>query len=109
MVNVNRRETARSTGGTNARSIEELGVNPRIGTPLIRKFGLWENSFNRANRLTRMAIDALFRMDIQGANTLINAIDRAYVQAGFVFDIYTGLRNYVDHIHTSKAGDSAVG
>ena len=60
---------------------------------------------DRTGRLARAAVDARVRINIQllrlGKPGFIlfrmNAIDRANIYTGGVFNVNTGLRNYVSH------------
>ena len=65
--------------------------------PLIRQIILIEDGLSGAHRLAGATVDALVRIDVQRARTLINAIDGALVHASLVLDIHARLSNYVWH------------
>ena len=65
--------------------------------PLVRQRVLGEDRLDRALRFARAAIDALLRVDDEDPVGLVDAVDRADVDAGAVFDVDTGLGDDVRH------------
>ena len=60
------------------------------------------NSLNRAYRLTCATVDALIGLDIQHAVAFIDAINRAFFNAGPVLEVYTGKGDHVSHCRSKK-------
>ena len=60
------------------------------------------NSLNRAYRLTCATVDALIGLDIQHAVAFIDAIHRAFFNAGPVLEVYTGKGDHVSHYRSKK-------
>jgi hypothetical protein len=77
-----------STRGANLR--EKVNVGFVVLAPLARQVILVVDSLNRANRLAGPAVHALIRVDVKHAVALIDAVHRAFINAGFVFDVNTG-------------------
>src|SRR6266480_879042 len=65
--------------------------------PLVRQGVLREDRLHRAFRLTRTAVDALLGVDDEYAFGLVDAVDRADIHAGLVFDVDAGLGDDVGH------------
>jgi len=77
-----------SSRGSNLR--EEVNVRLVVFTPLARKIVFVIDSLNWANRLARSAVHTLIRVDVKHSAALIDAVDRALIDTGFVLDIDTG-------------------
>ena len=65
--------------------------------PLVGERVLREDRLDRALRLARAAVDALLRVDHEDPVGLVDAVDRADVDAGAVFDVDAGLGDDVRH------------
>src|SRR6266508_2700031 len=65
--------------------------------PLVRQGVLGEDRFDRAFGLAGAAVDALLGVDDEEALELVDAVDRADVYAGAVFDVDAGLGDDVGH------------
>jgi hypothetical protein len=63
---------------------------------------------HRALGLACTAIDAFVRMDVQLVRSFIDAIDRAYVDAGSVLGILAGFGDYVGHVVPGRAFSAAL-
>ena len=79
-----------------------VGVRERVvdldeGVPLVRERVLGEDRLHRALRFARPAVDALLRVDDQDPLELVDAVDRADVDAREVFDVDAGLGDDVRH------------
>src|SRR5262249_5643811 len=72
--------------------------------PLLRQRVLGEDRLDRALRLAGAAVDALLRVDDEHPVELVDAVDRADVDAGAVFDVDTGLGDDVGHRTTYSTG-----
>ena len=68
---------------------------------------LGEDRLHRALRFARPAIDALLRIDDQDPLELVDAVDRADVDAGAVFDVDAGLGDDVRHARESSQATGA--
>jgi hypothetical protein len=65
---------------------------------------LREDRLHRALGLAgAAAVDALLRVDDQDPPELVDAVDRADVDAGFVFDVDAGLGDDVGHPRVSRS------
>ena len=86
-------------GGTSGGSHlnKELNIGRVVLRPLLGKIVLVVDRFYRTHRLTGTAIHALIRVDVEHPVALIDAINRALINAGAVFDINTGQSDYVGH------------
>ena len=80
-------------------SLEVVGVDLGIFLPLLRNFILRKNRVHRTYRNTAIAVDAVLRINVEHIVLVgaMNAVHGAYVDAGFVLDADTGLRDYVGH------------
>ena len=65
--------------------------------PLLRQRILGKDCFNRALRFACPAVDALLWIDDQDALRLVDAVDRADVDAREIFDVDARLRDDVRH------------
>src|SRR6185437_6338690 len=76
--------------------------------PLRRERVLREDRLDRALRLAGAAVDALLGVDHEDALELVDAVDRADVHAGEVFDVDAGLGDDVRHsgAQSSQTGRS---
>ena len=64
---------------------------------LLRQVVLVVDRLDRADRLARAAVDALVGVDVQRAAALVDAVDRAFLDTGTVFDVHAGQRDHVGH------------
>ena len=84
--------------------IRERVVDLDEGVPLVRKRVLGEDRLDRALRFACPAIDALLGIDDEDPPELVDAVDRADVDARAVLDVDAGLGDDVRH-----AGESSLG
>src|SRR3954453_14309426 len=89
-------------GGTTGRAeiVEELDVGLVVVLPLVRGVVLVEDRLDRADRLARTAVDALVGVDVEHPGALVDAVDRALLDAGAVENIDTRLGDDVGHAET---------
>jgi hypothetical protein len=87
VVSRDRTDLGRTTRRANLR--EEVNIDLVVVRPLTGKVIFVIDSLNWTNRLTSTAVNALIRMDVEHAVTLVDAVNWALVDAGSVFDIYT--------------------
>src|SRR4029450_5735353 len=77
--------------------------------PLLRERVFGEDRLDRAFRLARTAVDALFRINDQEPIELVDAVDRTDVDAGTVFDVDAGLGDDVGHEpYSTEASSSPI-
>src|SRR5687767_12105405 len=67
------------------------------GLPLVGERILGKDRLDRALRLARAAVDALLRIDDQHPAELVDAVDRADVDARAIFDVDARLGDDVRH------------
>ena len=67
------------------------------GVPLVGKRILGEDRLDRALRLTGAAVDALLGVDHEDPARLVDAVHRANVHTGLVFDVDAGFGDDVRH------------
>jgi hypothetical protein len=84
-----------ASGGTEL--IEELNVCFVVFRPLRWQVVLVVNRLNWANWLASAAVHALVWVDVKHAVALVNTVDRAFLDAGFVFHVYTWQSDNVSH------------
>src|SRR5581483_317151 len=72
-------------------------VDAHEGVPLVGERVLREDRLDRALRLAGAAVDALLRVDDEDPIRLVDAVHRADVHAGFVFDVDAGFGDDVRH------------
>jgi hypothetical protein len=65
--------------------------------PLTWNIILVINSFDRTHWLARTTIDALIRLDIQHSSAFVNAIHRAFFDAGLVLHIDARFSDHIGH------------
>src|SRR5206468_1626057 len=65
--------------------------------PLLGQCVLGEDRLDRAFGLARAAVDALLRVDHEHPRRLVDAVDRADIDARLVLDVDTGLGDDVCH------------
>jgi hypothetical protein len=87
---------------------EKFGVDLAELLPLRRNIIFVVNGFNWANWFASAAVNALVRLDVKHARTLIDAINRAFFDAGLIFHINTRFGNYVRHEESSNWVATAV-
>src|SRR5665811_1261285 len=56
------------------------------------------DGLDRADRLTGTTVDALIGVDVESALTLVDAVDRAFLDTGLVLDVNTRLGDHVRHV-----------
>src|SRR5207253_1175477 len=83
-------------------------VDPHERLPLVGQRVLRENRLDRALRLARAAVDALLRVDHEHTAGLVDAVDRADVDARLVFDVDARLGDDVRHSATSSGSIRAM-
>jgi len=76
---------------------EEVGVDLGVSAPLVGQILFGVDGLDRAHRFAGAAVDALVGLDVEHSYALVDAVDRAFVDAGLVFDIDTGLGNHKGH------------
>jgi adenine deaminase len=76
-----------SSGGANF--VKEINVHLVVIAPLGRSVILVVDGFYWANWLTGTAINALVRVDVEHSIALVDAINRALINAGLVLHIDT--------------------
>ena len=89
----------------NRSTVLGVGVPSDIVSPLKRYILFGEDCAYRAFRLAGSAVYALLRLNVKLKSfrearlilSWVNAIARAHVKAGGVFDAYTGFGYYVGH------------
>ncbi len=86
---------ARAAGRTDG--LKERGVDLAVLLPVSRNVIFVINRLNRADRLTRTTINTLIRLDVEHPIPFVNTVNRALLDAGFIFHIDTGLGDYVGH------------
>jgi hypothetical protein len=64
-----------------ANFLEEINIGAVVIAPLFGKVVLVINRFDGADGFTSTTVDTLVGVDVQHAITLINAVDRAFVDA----------------------------
>src|SRR5215218_10245974 len=77
--------------------VEELDVRLVVVSPHVGEVVFVVDGLDWADRLARAAIDALVWMDVERALTLVDAVDRALVDARPVFDVDARQRDDVGH------------
>src|SRR5262249_58423989 len=78
-------------------AIGERVVDLHERLPLVGQSVLGEDRLDRALRLARAAVDALLGIDDEDPIELVDAVDRAHVDARTVFDVDTRLGDDVRH------------
>ena len=76
---------------------EERGVGGGELLPLGRHVVVVEDGLHRADRLAGAAVHALVGVDVEHAVALVDAVDRAFLDAGIVLDVDAGLGDDVGH------------
>src|SRR5206468_5649563 len=80
-----------------AQLLEPGGVGGGELLPLRRHVVLVEDRLDRADRLAGAAVDALVRVDVEHPVALVDAVDRAFLDAGLVLDVDARLGDDVGH------------
>src|SRR6185437_14156120 len=80
-----------------ADSLKELDVDPVEALPLGRHVSLEGDRLDRADRLARAAVHALVRVDVEHPVALVDAVDRALLDARLVEQINAWLGDDVGH------------
>ena len=96
---------ARSTSAAGLFALVVVRVDLDVLRPLRGHGALLEDRAHRAGRLAGAAVNALLRVDLEHINAVevvfalswMNAVHRAYIHAGSIFDTDTGLRDYIRH------------
>lgn len=76
---------------------KEIDVDLRVMAPLFGHVVFVIDRFDRADRFARPTVDAFVRVDVQHPGALVDAIDRALLNARLVFDVDTGFGYHVRH------------
>src|SRR6267142_2777472 len=77
--------------------LEELLVQLDEALPLIRRLVFREDRLDRAHGLTRAAVDALVRMDVEHRLAFVDAIHRTDLDAGLVLHVDARFSDDVRH------------
>src|SRR5437667_252691 len=77
--------------------LEELLVQLDVVLPLLWRLVFREDRLHRTDGLARATVDALVRMDEEHRVALVNAVDGANLDTGFVFHVDAGFRNDIRH------------
>ena len=77
--------------------VEEVDVGLGVVAPLVRQIVLVEDRLHRAHRLARAAVDTFVGMDVQHPAALVDAVDRAFLDASLVEHIDARLGDHVGH------------
>ena len=88
-------ELRRATGRSEI--VEEVDVGADVAGPLARNVVLVEDGLDGADRLTRTAVHALVRMDVEHATALVDAVDRTLLDTGLVHHVDARFGNRVGH------------
>ena len=78
-------------------SVKEFDIGFVVVGPLCWQVVFVVNRLNRANWLASSAVHTLIRVNVKHAIALVDAVDWAFFNASFVFDINARKRNYVSH------------
>jgi hypothetical protein len=86
-------------GGSTRRPhlFEELDIGRVVLSPLRRNVIFVVNRFHWAHWFTGATVNTLIGVDVEHPIAFIDAIDRALINTGAVFDINTRQRDYVCH------------
>src|SRR4029077_5388121 len=80
-----------------AQLVEEIHVGLGVVAPLVGQIVLVEDRLHWAHRLARATVDALVGMDIQHPAALVDAVDRAFLDASLIEHIDARLGDHVGH------------
>ena len=80
-------------------------VDLHEGLPLLGQRVLGEDRLDGALRLAGAAVDALLRVDHEHPRGLVDAVDRADVDARAILDVDAGLRDHVGHRDSLYRGE----
>src|SRR3989475_780027 len=83
-------------------ALKHVPVLRDVGLPLRRRVFLGKDSGDRALGLARAAVDALVGVDVELVLALVDAVHRAHVDAGAVFDVDAGFGDDVRHSRSPK-------
>ncbi len=78
--------------------LEKVHIDGVVIAPLLWNIVLVVDGLYWADWLAGSAINTLIRVDVEHAVTLINAVNRALIDAGLVLNIDTRKGNYVSHL-----------
>src|SRR5664280_216248 len=92
----NHADLGRAAGTTEV--VEELDVGLVVVLPLLGGVVRVEDGLDRTHRLGGATVDALGRMDVEQALTLVDAVDWALLDAGLVLDVSPRLGDHVSHL-----------
>src|SRR2546430_6316598 len=84
-------------------ALERFAVDLDVVLEICGHVLLGKDRSHRALRLAGAAIDALIGMDEQLVRTLVDAVDRTYIDAGSVLCVLAGFRYDVRHIRPDDA------
>src|SRR5699024_6718224 len=100
----------RRSAARGAQVVEERRVGVVVLFPLLRDVVLVEDGLDRADRLTRAAVHALVRVDVQHALAFVDAVHWAFLDAAAIQDVDAWLCNRVGHCSSlCTIGSSANG
>ena len=93
------------------RTLGEGVVDLHEGLPLVGQRVLGEDRLDRALGLAGAAVDALLRIDHEHPAELVDAVDRADIDAGLVLNVDAGLGDDVRHlaVNVTEAARQAPG
>ena len=77
--------------------LEPLDVGLVVVLPLVGQVVLVVDRLDGTHGLARAAVDALVGVDVQHPITLVDAVDRALVDAGAVFEIHARQSDHIRH------------
>ncbi len=95
VVRVDHADLGRAAGRADV--VEELDVGLVVVLPLVGQVVLVVDRLDRAHRFAGTAVDALVGVDVQRAVTLVDAVDRALVDARAVLDVHTRKGDHIRH------------
>jgi predicted membrane GTPase involved in stress response len=78
--------------------VKELGVDVKELLLVAGQVILVVDSLDGAHGLTGTAINALLRVNIKATLTLVNAVDRALLDASTILDVHAGQTDDVGHV-----------
>ena len=96
MIRTGRSEPCCTARGT--QRVEELGVDGEELALVVGQVVLVVDGLDGADGLTGTTVDTLVGVDVQRALALIDAVDRALLDAGAVLDVHAGQANDVCHL-----------
>src|SRR5699024_5527690 len=102
-----------SVGGRSARGsdvVEEVDVRRVVVLPLFGHIVFVEDRLDGAHGFAGPAVDAFVGVDVEAASAFVDAVDRAFLDAGSVLQVHAGLGDDVGHgFLTSSDACAAAG